>query len=66
MMLGCFRQLLEVPIEARTQHATLGAVGAGSREHYEIAWRQIVSLTKRFASEALELVAIHGSSRGAA
>ena len=36
---GRLRQLLEVPIEARAQHAALGSVGAGAREHDEIPGR---------------------------
>ena len=69
MLLGCgsrLRQLFEVPLEARAQHATVGAVGAGSREHHEVPRGQRLVLAKSFAGETLELVAIHGSSRGSA
>ena len=33
------RQLFEVSIEASAQHAALGLVGAGAREHDEIEGR---------------------------
>ena len=60
---GRFRQLLEVPIEARAQRAALRAVGAGTREHDEVPRRQRGVLAKRFARETLELVAVHGAFR---
>jgi hypothetical protein len=55
--------LFEVPIEARAQYAPLGSVRAGTRENDEIPRRQGALVAKRFAGEALEFVAVHGSSR---
>jgi hypothetical protein len=63
---GRLRQLVEVSIEACTQHSTLGSVGARAREHDEVPGWQRVSVSKGFASETLELVAVHGSSRSSA
>jgi hypothetical protein len=56
-------QLFEVPIEARAQYAPLGSVGASTRENDEIPRRQGALVAKRLAGEALEFVAVHGSSR---
>ena len=50
-------------IEARTQHAALGSVGTGAREHDEIPRRQR-AVPKRFTGDAFELVAIHGALGG--
>jgi hypothetical protein len=60
---GHSRQLFEVPIEARAQYAPLRSVSAGTRENDEVPWRQGALVAKRLASEALEFVAVHGSSR---
>src|SRR5688572_8160758 len=60
---GRLRQLLEVSIEARAQHAPPGFVGSRTREHDEVPVRQRELLTKRFASETLDLVAVHGAFR---
>jgi hypothetical protein len=57
------RELLEMAIEARTQHAALGSVGTGAREHDEIPRRQR-AVPKRFTGDAFELVAIHGALGG--
>jgi hypothetical protein len=68
-MVGCRRglgQLFEVPVEARAQGSPLGSSCAGSRKHDEVQRRQRALLAKGLAGETLELVAIHGSSRGAA
>ena len=50
-------------VEACAKRAAFGAIGSRSGEHDEIPWRQIGSLTKRFTSEAFQLVAVHGSFR---
>src|SRR5512134_2568859 len=63
---GRFRQLLEMPIEARAQHAALGSVGAGARKHDEVPWRQRRLMAKRFAGQSFELVAVHGAFRSSA
>jgi len=60
---SCLRQLLEMALEACAQRASLRAVGSGSRKHDEIPRWQVRSVTKRFARETLELVAVHGSFR---
>jgi len=60
---GRFRQLLEVPIETSAQRDSLGAVGSSTREHDEVPRRQSGALAKRFAREALDLVAVHGAFR---
>jgi hypothetical protein len=69
MVVGCRRalgQLFEVPVEARTEGSSLGPSCAGSGEDDEVQCRQRTLLAKGLAGETLELVAIHGSSRGAA
>jgi hypothetical protein len=63
---GRLRQLLEVPIEARAQLTTPCTIGAGTRQDYEVPGRQGALVTEGFASETLELIAVHGSPRGSA
>jgi hypothetical protein len=65
-MLRCrnLHQLREVLIEAGTQHAPLGFVGAGASEHDEVPRRQRAQVAKRFTGEAFELVAVHGAFGG--
>ena len=53
-------------VEARAQRLTLRAVGAGTRQDDEVPGLQPRVLTKRLARKTLELVAVHGSFRGAA
>lgn len=59
------RQLREMFVEARAQRLTLGAVRPGARQHDEIPRRELTVVTKRFARETFELVAVHGPSRSA-
>ena len=61
---GNLRQLLEMLVEARAQHAALGFVGAGASEHDEVPRRRRAQMAKRFTGEALELVAVHGAFGG--
>src|SRR5512139_418623 len=63
---GRFRQLLEVAVEARTQHAPFRFVGAGARQHDEVPRRQLRLMAKRFAGQSFELVAVHGAFRSSA
>jgi len=60
---GSLRQLLEMSVEARAQHAALRAVGAAAREDDEVPRRQRSLVAERFAGETLDLVAVHGSFR---
>ncbi len=43
---GGLRQLFEVPVEARTQGTTLGAIRPGPRQHDEVPRRQRAVLAK--------------------
>jgi len=60
---GRLRQLLEVPVETRAQRAPLRAAGTRSREHDEVPGRQRSLLPEGLASDAFELVAVHGAFR---
>src|SRR6186713_1383170 len=61
-----FRQLLEMAVEARPQHAPFRFVGSGARKHDEVPRRQRRLLAKRFAGQSFELVAVHGAFRSSA
>jgi hypothetical protein len=60
------RQLLEVPIEARPQRATVCPIGADARENDEIPGRQSALLTEGLTRETFDFVAVHGASRSSA
>jgi hypothetical protein len=60
---GGLRQLLEVVVETCAQHAPLGSIGSGAREHDEVPRRQSGLLTKRFARNTLDFVPVHGAFR---
>jgi hypothetical protein len=58
---GRLRQLLEMSIEARAQRTALGSISTRSSEDDEVPRGQCELLTKRFARDTLELVAVHGA-----